>query len=228
MEKTLKCSQCDASFIRNRSKGYFLKIKKESKNTFCNNKCQIAFFKTRRPASPRKNKTFEELYGAKKAKKMRKDISKRMVGTNNHRCGVDGFWKGKTRLNMSKENHHFYGKKRPELSEEMIGKNNPNYEHGKTGKNKCIKCGDNICDNATRCSCCANKLKHGKRFKYKNIWMRSTWEISFAKWCDKNKILWEYEKKSFNLGKNCTYTPDFYLFNYDKYIEVKGYWRNDE
>ena len=24
-----------------------------------------------------------------------------------------------------------------------------------------------------------------------------------------------------------TYTPDFYLIDYDKYIEIKGWWRDD-
>jgi hypothetical protein len=69
------------------------------------------------------------------------------------------------------------------------------------------------------------KLLHSKKIKYKSIWMRSSWEVKFASWCDKNKIKWEYESKTFDLG-NCTYTPDFYLPESNTYIEIKGYLRN--
>lgn len=65
---------------------------------------------------------------------------------------------------------------------------------------------------------------HGKGAYYKNIWMRSSWEIAYAKYLDKNNIKWKYEPKRFYF-KNCTYTPDFYLPEKDLYIEIKGYWR---
>lgn len=52
------------------------------------------------------------------------------------------------------------------------------------------------------------------------------WAGAFAKWCDNNKIKWQYEPKTFDLG-NTTYTPDFYLPESDTYIEVKGFWRDD-
>jgi predicted nuclease of restriction endonuclease-like RecB superfamily len=67
---------------------------------------------------------------------------------------------------------------------------------------------------------------HGKHLKYGGVWMKSGWEEAFAKWCDKNKIKWEYELKTFDLGKT-TYTPDFYVPIYDAYIEIKGWWRTD-
>jgi hypothetical protein len=56
--------------------------------------------------------------------------------------------------------------------------------------------------------------------------MRSTWEVKFAQWLDKNKIKWQYESKTFNL-RNCTYTPDFYLPQTKEYIEIKGWWRDN-
>jgi len=67
---------------------------------------------------------------------------------------------------------------------------------------------------------------HGKREIYKNILMRSSWEVNFAQWCDLSGIKWEYESKTFDLG-DTTYTPDFYLSEFDLWIEVKGYWRDD-
>lgn len=67
---------------------------------------------------------------------------------------------------------------------------------------------------------------HGKKSKYKGIWMRSSWEVKYAKYLDKNKIKWQYEPKTFDLG-DMTYTPDFYLPEQNKYIEIKGWWRDN-
>lgn len=67
---------------------------------------------------------------------------------------------------------------------------------------------------------------HGKRIKYKGNCMRSTWEILYAKYLDKNNIKWLYESKRFYF-KDCTYCPDFYLPDQDLYIEIKGYWREN-
>ena len=67
---------------------------------------------------------------------------------------------------------------------------------------------------------------HGRGKYYKNIWLRSSYEVAYAKYLDKNGIQWEYEPTSFDLG-DCTYAPDFYLPALDLYIEVKGYWRSD-
>ena len=62
------------------------------------------------------------------------------------------------------------------------------------------------------------------RFEYKNIRMRSSWEVAYAKYLDKQGTKWQYESKTFDLGYT-TYTPDFYLPESDTYIEIKGYWR---
>jgi len=70
------------------------------------------------------------------------------------------------------------------------------------------------------------KITHGKGAYYKNIWMRSSYEIRYAKYLDYIGVRWSYESKVFDLG-NTTYTPDFYLLDYNTYIEVKGWWRPD-
>jgi hypothetical protein len=70
------------------------------------------------------------------------------------------------------------------------------------------------------------KISHGKGQWYKDCFMRSSWEILFAKFLDFNNIAWLYEPKAFDLG-NCTYTPDFYLPETNEYIEIKGWWRDD-
>jgi hypothetical protein len=79
------------------------------------------------------------------------------------------------------------------------------------------------------------KIYHGKGEWYTKLdgtqnWMRSSWEIKYAKYLDVKNILWEYEPKAFEITLNdinCTYRPDFYLVNENKYVEIKGYWRAD-
>lgn len=70
-----------------------------------------------------------------------------------------------------------------------------------------------------------NTIKN-KKLYYKNIFMRSTWEIRVAKWLDEKKVKWEYESHScrFKLSSGRTYIVDFYLPEFNKYIEVKGWW----
>jgi hypothetical protein len=70
------------------------------------------------------------------------------------------------------------------------------------------------------------KVIHGKWEKYKGIWMRSSWEVAYAKYLDKNNIKWLYESKVFDL-KITGYIPDFYLSKSNTYIEIKGWWRDD-
>jgi len=68
---------------------------------------------------------------------------------------------------------------------------------------------------------------HIKKIKYKNIWMRSSYEIAYAQWLDKQGIKWLYESKTFDLDTT-TYTPDFYLPKKDLYIEIKGWFRDKD
>jgi hypothetical protein len=105
---------------------------------------------------------------------------------------------------------------------------------------KFCKCGKKLSRNYyDKCLDCAAKERkgnnnpmfgkiahHGKWVKYKGIKMRSTWEVKYAKWLDKQGTKWQYESKTFDLG-NTTYTPDFYLPETDTYVEIKGWWRDD-
>jgi DNA-directed RNA polymerase subunit RPC12/RpoP len=94
----------------------------------------------------------------------------------------------------------------------------------------CIDCGKEITkySSSIRCKSCARKGKISsipKRIFYNKIKFRSGWEASFAQWCDSSGIKWKYESKTFDLG-NTTYTPDFYLPEFDCYIEIKGWMRS--
>lgn len=144
-------------------------------------------------------------------------------------------WRGKTRSKHSKLMKKLYS----------IPRNCPNYKHGETlKKHYCIDCLKKGIKTelsnyrAQRCPKCNGIFHKGKnhhnygkpiiskRIKYKGIWMRSSWEIKYAKYLDKNNIKWQYEPKAFDLG-NTTYTPDFYLPKQNLWIEIKGWWRGD-
>jgi predicted nuclease of restriction endonuclease-like RecB superfamily len=73
-----------------------------------------------------------------------------------------------------------------------------------------------------------------KQSKYKckdgsEVMMDSTWETIMAMRLDELNVKWkrdeniklEYRSKT---GRKRNYIPDFYLPDYDLYIEVKGYW----
>ncbi len=142
---------------------------------------------------------------------------------------------------------HFTKKHKDNISKnhaDVKGSKNGNYKNGKTLKKyRCKKCGKRICLNNAlygnkNCRECYyeskkgknsnfyGKIFHGKWNKYNNIWMRSSWEIKFAFFLDCSGINWKYESKTFDLGI-MTYTPDFYMPEWDSYIEIKGYWRDD-
>jgi hypothetical protein len=120
------------------------------------------------------------------------------------------------------------------------GKNNCSFRTGKYScDKKCIDCGKHCSPKAIRCLKCKQKYFKGKNApmfgvkpskykakKYKGIKMRSSWEIAYAKYLDKQGTKWLYESKTFDLG-NCTYTPDFYLPESDTYVEIKGRWYKD-
>lgn len=73
-----------------------------------------------------------------------------------------------------------------------------------------------------------------KRSKYKKkdgtmVSMDSTWEVAMATRLDELHIEWQRDKKikleyKTRGGRKRNYIPDFYLPDYDMYIEVKGYW----
>ncbi len=134
------------------------------------------------------------------------------------------------------------------------GKLSWNLKYAKSGKDhhgwlggwrenlpNCIDCGKKLSYNkCIRCQKCNAKFLDRKgnknpmfgkkpkfyRFKYKNFLMRSSWEVLLAIWLDFSAIKWEYEIKTFKF-KKWSYTPDFYLPEFDCWIEVKGWWKKD-
>lgn len=68
-----------------------------------------------------------------------------------------------------------------------------------------------------------NRFGHHK-YKYKNYLLRSSYELKLAKILTYNNIKFEYEPKNFIYtykNKTHIYYPDFYLTDYNLYLEVK-------
>ena len=60
-----------------------------------------------------------------------------------------------------------------------------------------------------------------------NIKVDGTWELKVAKWLDNKKLTWKRNKIRFpyiNLqGNKSTYCPDFWIKEWNSYLEVKGH-----
>lgn len=67
-----------------------------------------------------------------------------------------------------------------------------------------------------------------KKVLYKDHILDSSWEVEVAKFLDSYDIRWEKPTTGFDYiydGKSHIYYPDFYLLDFNTYIEVKGYKR---
>lgn len=64
--------------------------------------------------------------------------------------------------------------------------------------------------------------------EYEGFRLKGSWELLVAKWLDENNIKWTNIIEGFDYeweGSKHIYYPDFYLLEYDRYIEVKGFER---
>lgn len=115
--------------------------------------------------------------------------------------------------------------KRIHSTKPNLGKTKYTHEHlmkmsiERTGKRRSVKIRMNIA-NANRLAN-QNNYANGKFF-YKGIYFKSMYEVKVAQAMDRDNIKWEYEPKVFKLDYKDVYTPDFYLPEIDKYLEVKG------
>lgn len=69
-------------------------------------------------------------------------------------------------------------------------------------------------------------LAKSMHINYKGEDLHGNWELKYAQYLDENNIKWERCKDRFPYtykDKLHYYTPDFYLPEYNKYIEIKGY-----
>jgi hypothetical protein len=66
-----------------------------------------------------------------------------------------------------------------------------------------------------------------KPIRYNERWYRSQPEIDVQRRLDELSVRSQYEPRNFRLSDDLIYRPDFYLPEYDVWIEVKG-WMDDE
>ena len=149
--------------------------------------------------------------------------------------------------NLKKDHNHFcnINCKSKWMSKNLKGKNNPFYEnHSRLGQERSIEVRKKI--QATHLSNVKadpekyrlngykawkvaresfRKNKGNGKYTYKKINMRSSWEVLVAEWLDKQDLTWSYESVVLDCGKLGKYHPDFYIKEWDKYIEVKGFWQ---
>jgi hypothetical protein len=166
-----------------------------------------------------------------KLKKWHEKNEHPLSGTKRPQHVVDALKKANTgRIKTIKEREY--------RSKLFGGKNNPMY--GKKHSKKSLKKMKdfqkiNPAIRGKNSNFYGKKPFHGKGDWYickdgSKAWMRSSWELKFAKYLDDNNIEWLYEPKSFPItynGKEGTYSPDFFLINENYYIEIKGWWRDD-
>jgi predicted RNA-binding Zn-ribbon protein involved in translation (DUF1610 family) len=180
-------------------------------------KCRSCSHKgIRRPDQSRRMKKNTIWQNNKFTKKTRENMRRSAIGKK-----LTKKTKEKIRLKVLGKNNPFYGKHHTKYFKKKMS----NFRKGKTFAPEVI---DKMKDGRRKGknNPMFGKVTHGKGIYYKSSYMRSSYEITYAKWLDKQNIKWFYESKTFDLG-NTTYTPDFYLPESDTYIEIKGWWRDD-
>jgi len=59
------------------------------------------------------------------------------------------------------------------------------------------------------------------------VWLRSSWEYTYAKWLDTQNIKWQFETKQFKFSNGEFYRPDFWILDESSeclyIVEIKGY-----
>ena len=109
-----------------------------------------------------------------------------------------------------------------EDTKEKISKSNFGKKHTLYNKNKIRKTVNEHIENGNW----HLSFSKSRTFEYKGIKFQGSWEIKFAKYLDNKNIKWERPCKTYKYifeNENHRYLPDFYLPEYNLYIEIKGY-----
>jgi hypothetical protein len=76
-----------------------------------------------------------------------------------------------------------------------------------------------------------SSFSKSRTHEYRGEKFHGEWEVKFAKWLDATGQKWRRPKEKFEYefeGKKRFYTPDFFLEEEKKYIEIKGYPTNKD
>lgn len=153
--------------------------------------------------------------------------------------GIGHSEQAKQKIHDNHVTHIFTVEERSSISRKVSGEGNPFY--GKKHTLESLRKMSAFQSTHTRRGADCNfygKSYHGRGAwvdcSLGRIWVRSSYEVAMVKFLDDEGHSWAYEPQSFpvtytfkNKLLQGTYTPDFYLKDIKKYIEVKGYWRDD-
>ncbi len=97
---------------------------------------------------------------------------------------------------------------------------------GTNPRKKCCskECRDTICSaNNVR----KRQIPYFNHYEQTIVLLQSSWEETIARWLDVNKLRWSRPTKRIRwfdccLRKSRTYLPDFYLIDYDVFLDVKN------
>ena len=142
---------------------------------------------------------------------------------SSRRKGKNNPMYGKKTSNQFTNNPNFKVSKE---TREKLSKSNKGKTWSKDRKEKHSKIMSEVAKNNPESYRHGNKGGRTKIYKHKGFSLRGTWELLTAKYLDIKGIKWTNKVKSFSYvyeGKERSYYPDFYLPDFDRYIEVKGY-----
>jgi len=168
-------------------------------------------------------------WGKHLSKETREKISKALKGRprpefrgkNNPFYGRHHTEETKRKISEANKGRKLTQEQRQNLSKKLSGNKNPMW-----GKHRTL---EERLKMSVRSAQQQNKIaftKGGKREDLNNIFFRSSWEANYARYLNFLKIKWQYEPKTFLFEKvkkgTLSYTPDFYLPEEDKWVEIKG------
>jgi len=199
--KKKNCTNCGKEFTPLSSRGYF-----------CSHKCNIDYktSKTEIKICPICKKEFKHLRRVTCSDKCYfLYVGKKAKLTNKKRNNYNKI--GDIRRNITC-NDYYGEKKSKELRKKMSESRLEGFRSGK------------ISNTLTKYYLKGNNFN--RKYKYKENYFRSNWEVKVVKWLDDNNITWEYETKNclFKLSSGRYYIIDFFLPELNKWIEVRGFW----
>jgi len=214
----ISCKYCNKTIV------LFPSQYKEGRS-FCSRKCYNGW---------RKGRTYVDIYGedAEEQKRKREETHSKTL-QQKIKMGIFTVWnKGLTKetdervrkqgenvsLGLRKSDYTVWSKgltketdfRLQKLSKSMKGKNKgeKNHNYGKSP------------------SWAKTRSKFGHRPDLNNQFFRSRWEANFARILNYHGIKWEFENQKHRCyfsEEGITYLPDFYLPDYDLYVEISGY-----
>lgn len=193
----VKCSNCDKNIIIEEREKSFPKKQKY----FCSKEC----------SNKRTNRIENE-------RKPRSEETKKKISESN---------KGKIISSEAKEKLKIKGKKRLEDNREngVLTPFDKEWWTDERKKEQSLKMKKIVQDNPESYSS-KNVCGRSKNYKYNGFILNGKWELEFAKYLNFYNLKWYKVSKSFDYfweGEIHQYFPDFYIEEYDLYIEIKGY-----